>query len=308
MSVCCKDVAVPGGTCVPAGRRARRRFYPHFRLASKPQAPCRPRAARGQSPRHHEASDGNGAFARTVSSIPGPSTRMAAATSATSRVSMNVTPSSPACPPRLAARAGGSRSGPCPRARARPQHRSCRPTPGAGPGTGRLLRVHREHLVRRRDQRHRPRAVISFDPDPHLAVTGILTQQAANQLVQLRDPGNAIRQPPPGQHRRGPVHHLGRADSSGFLTLPSDGLWLTGAYALGPEAGEWLQQAMPSGPPPVRHAARRQPAVSPLLRGLRRRSEGAAQRDHGRAAPGRCWCSVTCGGGPDLCPECDAGE
>ena len=33
-----------------------------------------------------------------------------------------------------------------------------------------------------------------------------------------------------------------------------------------------------------------------------------SQRDHGRAAAGRCWCSVTCGGGRQLCPECDAGE
>ena len=33
------------------------------------------------------------------------------------------------------------------------------------------------------------------------------------------------------------------ADDNGFLTLLSDGEWLTGAYALGPEAGEWLQQA-----------------------------------------------------------------
>ena len=33
------------------------------------------------------------------------------------------------------------------------------------------------------------------------------------------------------------------ADSPGFLTLLSDGVRLTGAYALGPEAGEWLQQA-----------------------------------------------------------------
>ena len=33
------------------------------------------------------------------------------------------------------------------------------------------------------------------------------------------------------------------AESSGFLTLLSDGERLTGAYALGPEAGEWLQQA-----------------------------------------------------------------
>jgi pyruvate/2-oxoglutarate dehydrogenase complex dihydrolipoamide dehydrogenase (E3) component len=33
------------------------------------------------------------------------------------------------------------------------------------------------------------------------------------------------------------------ATSNGFLTLLSDGEYLTGAYALGPEAGEWLQQA-----------------------------------------------------------------
>ncbi len=33
------------------------------------------------------------------------------------------------------------------------------------------------------------------------------------------------------------------AESNGFLTLLSDGEFLIGAYALGPEAGEWLQQA-----------------------------------------------------------------
>jgi pyruvate/2-oxoglutarate dehydrogenase complex dihydrolipoamide dehydrogenase (E3) component len=33
------------------------------------------------------------------------------------------------------------------------------------------------------------------------------------------------------------------AESNGFLALLSDGEYLTGAYALGPEAGEWLQQA-----------------------------------------------------------------
>jgi dihydrolipoamide dehydrogenase len=33
------------------------------------------------------------------------------------------------------------------------------------------------------------------------------------------------------------------AESTGFLTLLSDGRVITGAYALGPEAGEWLQQA-----------------------------------------------------------------
>jgi dihydrolipoamide dehydrogenase len=33
------------------------------------------------------------------------------------------------------------------------------------------------------------------------------------------------------------------AEANGFVTLLSDGVRLTGAYALGPEAGEWLQQA-----------------------------------------------------------------
>jgi pyruvate/2-oxoglutarate dehydrogenase complex dihydrolipoamide dehydrogenase (E3) component len=33
------------------------------------------------------------------------------------------------------------------------------------------------------------------------------------------------------------------AESTGFMTLVSDGERLTGAHALGPEAGEWLQQA-----------------------------------------------------------------
>jgi len=33
------------------------------------------------------------------------------------------------------------------------------------------------------------------------------------------------------------------AQSTGFLTLLSDGDTLTGAFALGPEAGEWMQQA-----------------------------------------------------------------
>ncbi|MGH9886923.1 MAG: dihydrolipoyl dehydrogenase family protein [bacterium] len=37
--------------------------------------------------------------------------------------------------------------------------------------------------------------------------------------------------------------YMRTTDSPGFMTLLSDGDWLTGAYALGPEAGEWLQQA-----------------------------------------------------------------
>jgi hypothetical protein len=89
--------------------------------------------------------------------------------------------------------------------------------------------------------------VISFGPYSHLAVTGILTQRAADHLTRLRDPCNALRQPSPGQHRRGPVHHLGRADSSGLLTPLSDGPWL-------PNGG------MPSGARPVL-----------VLGGLRRR-------------------------------------
>jgi pyruvate/2-oxoglutarate dehydrogenase complex dihydrolipoamide dehydrogenase (E3) component len=32
-------------------------------------------------------------------------------------------------------------------------------------------------------------------------------------------------------------------ENAGFMTLVSDGEFVTGAYALGPEAGEWLQQA-----------------------------------------------------------------
>jgi pyruvate/2-oxoglutarate dehydrogenase complex dihydrolipoamide dehydrogenase (E3) component len=33
------------------------------------------------------------------------------------------------------------------------------------------------------------------------------------------------------------------AESTGYLTLVSDGRRLTGAHGLGPEAGEWMQQA-----------------------------------------------------------------
>jgi hypothetical protein len=71
------------------------------------------------------------------------------------------------------------------------------------------------------------------------ASPGSLKRRAIlGQLADRPPAADAFRQPPPGQHRR--VHHLGRADSSGLLTLLSDGLWLTGAYDLGPEAGEWL--------------------------------------------------------------------
>ena len=45
------------------------------------------------------------------------------------------------------------------------------------------------------------------------------------------------------ENAKTPTYTHAYADSSGFLTLLSDGERLTGAYALGPEAGEWLQQA-----------------------------------------------------------------
>jgi hypothetical protein len=293
---------------VPAGRRARRRFYPHVRLARKPQAPCHPGQLADPSPRHHEASDGNGAFARTVSAIPGPSTRMAAATSATSRVSMNATLSSPACPPRLAARAGGSRCGPCPRARARPRHRSRRPTPGAGPGTGPTAAgspgtpgtpPRSAPSPTGRDQ-FRSRPLPRCHRHPHPA-----GRRSAGAAARSRQrPQAAAAWPAPSRPRPSPrPRRLER-----FLTLLSGGLWLTGAYALGPEAGEWLQQAMPSGVTSRSSRCAMSSSCSPPSRGLRRRSGGGAQRDHGRAAPGRCWCPVTCGGGPHLCPGCGAGE
>ena len=66
------------------------------------------------------------------------------------------------------------------------------------------------------------------------------------------------------------------AESSGFLTLLSDGERLTGAYALGPEAGEWLQQATLAirARVPIGHPARHDPAVPELLGDLRRGGQG----------------------------------
>ena len=79
------------------------------------------------------------------------------------------------------------------------------------------------------------------------------------------------------------------ADDKGFLTLLSDGERLTGAYALGPEAGEWLQQATLAIRAHIatRRAGRHDPAVPDLLGDLRRRAEGASQRDRGGIQAGR---------------------
>jgi hypothetical protein len=76
------------------------------------------------------------------------------------------------------------------------------------PEPGRLQRVHREHQVPGRHQRRHPRAAVSLDPDQHLAVIGILTEETADQLVQLRDTARPLGQPPLRQHLPGPVHHF----------------------------------------------------------------------------------------------------
>ena len=76
------------------------------------------------------------------------------------------------------------------------------------PVPGRLQRVHREHRVAGGDQRGHPRAVIGLDPDDHLRLIRVLAQVPADQLVQLRDPGHALGQPPFRQHFPGLIHHF----------------------------------------------------------------------------------------------------
>ncbi len=76
------------------------------------------------------------------------------------------------------------------------------------PVPGRLQRVHREHGVAGGDQRGHPRAVVSLDPDDHLRLVRLLAQVSADQPVQLRHPGRALRHPLSRQHLPGLVHHL----------------------------------------------------------------------------------------------------
>jgi hypothetical protein len=76
--------------------------------------------------------------------------------------------------------------------------------------------------------------VIGFDPDPHFAVTGILTQQAADQLMQLRDPGSALGSRYLASTVAAPSITSAAPTRAVLLTLPGDGLWLTGAYYLVP--------------------------------------------------------------------------
>jgi pyruvate/2-oxoglutarate dehydrogenase complex dihydrolipoamide dehydrogenase (E3) component len=66
--------------------------------------------------------------------------------------------------------------------------------------------------------------------DPQAAAVGA-TEAAYQATAQLADVAKTA------------TYNHDYAESKGFLTLLSDGEFLTGAWALGPEAGEWLQQA-----------------------------------------------------------------
>ena len=72
-----------------------------------------------------------------------------------------------------------------------------------------------------------PRAVFT---DPQAAAVGA-TQAPFTASVPITDVAKMA------------AYSRAYAQSKGFMTLLSDGVRLTGAYALGPEAGEWLQQA-----------------------------------------------------------------
>jgi pyruvate/2-oxoglutarate dehydrogenase complex dihydrolipoamide dehydrogenase (E3) component len=72
-----------------------------------------------------------------------------------------------------------------------------------------------------------PRVVYT---DPEVAAAGA-TEAAFSATVPLKDVARTA------------AYTREYADSTGFLTLLSDGRVLTGAYAVGPAAGEWLQQA-----------------------------------------------------------------
>ncbi|MEV6848014.1 NAD(P)/FAD-dependent oxidoreductase [Actinoplanes sp. NPDC051411] len=72
-----------------------------------------------------------------------------------------------------------------------------------------------------------PRVVFT---DPQVAAAGA-TEAPFSATVPLKDVAKTA------------AYTRAYAESTGFLTLLSDGRVLTGAYAVGPEAGEWLQQA-----------------------------------------------------------------
>jgi hypothetical protein len=83
------------------------------------------------------------------------------------------------------------------------------------PITGHRHRIDREHLIPGRDQGGHPRTAVGLDPDLHqalcspgLQVHPVLGQVGRDQRVQLSDPRDALRHPPPGQHRAGLVDDL----------------------------------------------------------------------------------------------------
>lgn len=72
-----------------------------------------------------------------------------------------------------------------------------------------------------------PRVVFT---DPQVAAAGA-TEAPFSSTVPLKDVAKTA------------AYTRAYEESTGFLTLLSDGRVLTGAYAVGPESGEWLQQA-----------------------------------------------------------------
>lgn len=77
----------------------------------------------------------------------------------------------------------------------------------------------------------------NYDAVPRVTYTD--PQAAATGAVEA--PFNATS--PVSEVSRTATYTHRYAESNGFMTLLSDGVRLTGAYALGPEAGEWMQQA-----------------------------------------------------------------
>ena len=63
-----------------------------------------------------------------------------------------------------------------------------------------LQRVDRKHHIAGRQQRLHPRPTVGLDPHQHLIRLSRRIQMLRDQLVQRRDPGQALRQPASGQH------------------------------------------------------------------------------------------------------------
>lgn len=68
--------------------------------------------------------------------------------------------------------------------------------------------VDREHRVPGGDQRGHPRPPVGLDPDQHLLGAQVLPGETGDQLVQPRDPDNALGQPGLAQPPPGLILHL----------------------------------------------------------------------------------------------------